>query len=166
MTQKSSKTSILRFEKGTNSIFDPKIIENIDFAVRKRYQLDFWPKNRRKQRFCGSKEVLHHGAHIYPGLPCKQHAAVMSKIVDKRLNKLETSLQDILENFKVEQKISEDRIVKLASEIKESQSNSHLKSIEMRLNEHLKYIDAQNGKRIKELEVLKGEISSSRSKGK
>ena len=90
----------------------------------------------------------------------------MSKIVDKRLNKLETSLQDILENFKVEQKISEDRIVKLASEIKESQSNSHLKSIEMRLNEHLKYIDAQNGKRIKELEVLKGEISSSRSKGK
>ena len=58
LSQKSSKTSILRFERGTNSIFDPKIIENIDFAVRKRYQLDFWPKNRRKHRFCGSKEVL------------------------------------------------------------------------------------------------------------
>ena len=26
--------------RGTNSIFDPKIVENIDFAVRKRYQLD------------------------------------------------------------------------------------------------------------------------------
>ena len=41
LTQKSSKTSILRFERGTNSIFDPKIIENIDFAVGKRYQFDF-----------------------------------------------------------------------------------------------------------------------------
>ena len=38
---KSLKTSILRFERGTYSIFDPKIVENIDFAVRKRYVLDF-----------------------------------------------------------------------------------------------------------------------------
>ena len=52
-----TKTSILRFERGTYSIFDPKIVENIDFAVRKRYQLDFWPKYRRKHRFCGSKKV-------------------------------------------------------------------------------------------------------------
>ena len=31
--KKLSKSSILRFERGTNSIFDPKIVENIDFAV-------------------------------------------------------------------------------------------------------------------------------------
>ena len=41
LTRNSSKTSILRFERGTNSIFDPKFVENINFAVRKRYQLDF-----------------------------------------------------------------------------------------------------------------------------
>ena len=70
LTQKSLKTSILRFERGTNSIFDPKIVENIDFTVQKRYQLDFWPKNRRKHRFYGSREVRHHDAHIYPGPPC------------------------------------------------------------------------------------------------
>ena len=44
--KKSSKTSILRFERVTNSIFDPKFVENVDFAVRKRYQLDFRPKIR------------------------------------------------------------------------------------------------------------------------
>ena len=41
LTRKSSKTWILRFERGTYSIFDPKFVKNIDFPVRKRYQLDF-----------------------------------------------------------------------------------------------------------------------------
>ena len=43
LTKKSSKTSILRFERGTHlgtiSIFDPKIVENIDFAVQERYDI-------------------------------------------------------------------------------------------------------------------------------
>ena len=64
LTRKSSKTSILWFERGTNSIFDPKIVENIDYAVRKRYQLDFWPRNRRKYQFRGSRELRYHVAHI------------------------------------------------------------------------------------------------------
>ena len=39
--KKSSKISILRFERGTKSIFDPTNVENVSFALRKRYQLDF-----------------------------------------------------------------------------------------------------------------------------
>ena len=39
LTRKSSKRSILRFERGTKSIFDPKIVENIDFLVLERYYI-------------------------------------------------------------------------------------------------------------------------------
>ena len=46
----------LNFSK--NSIFDPKIVENIDFAVRKMYVLDFltqkWSKNIDPRPLCNS----------------------------------------------------------------------------------------------------------------
>ena len=50
-------SSVVDYNASRMAIFEPKIVENIDFTVRKRHQLDFWPKNHWKHRFCGSKKV-------------------------------------------------------------------------------------------------------------